>query len=47
MAAQKNILVLGTRRLAEELADLIEDVEGLRVAGFVENTDRQRCGTRL
>ena len=37
------LLVLGTRTLAEEVADLAADTPGFRVAGFVENLDRERC----
>jgi sugar O-acyltransferase (sialic acid O-acetyltransferase NeuD family) len=34
------VLVLGTRTFAEEVADVIGEVDGLRVAAFVENLDR-------
>ena len=37
------LLILGTRTLAEEVADLAADTPGFRVAGFVENLDRERC----
>ena len=37
------ILVLGTHVFAEEVADLIAQVEGMELAGFVENQDRTRC----
>jgi sugar O-acyltransferase (sialic acid O-acetyltransferase NeuD family) len=36
------LLVLGTRTLAAEIADLAAQ-SGFRVAGFVENLDRERC----
>lgn len=39
----KPLLLLGTRTFAEEMADVISDVPGFRVAGFVENMDRHRC----
>lgn len=39
----KPILILGTHMLAEEMADLISEMPGWRVAGFVENLDRERC----
>jgi acetyltransferase EpsM len=37
------LLVLGTRTFAEEIADLARDA-GFKVAGFVENMDRNRAG---
>ncbi len=40
---ERPVLILGTHLLALELADLISEVPGWRVAGFVENLDRQRC----
>jgi sugar O-acyltransferase (sialic acid O-acetyltransferase NeuD family) len=41
------LLVLGTRTLAEEVADLISEMPGCKVAGFVENMDRSRCETTI
>ncbi|MGD0272949.1 MAG: acetyltransferase [Gaiellaceae bacterium] len=41
MAAQK-LLILGTRMLALEVADLATDA-GFEIAGFVENLDPERC----
>jgi sugar O-acyltransferase (sialic acid O-acetyltransferase NeuD family) len=43
----RNLLVCGTRTLAEEVADLAAEVPGIRVAGFVENMDRERCTSLL
>jgi acetyltransferase EpsM len=37
------VLVLGARSFAPEVADLVGDMRGFRVAGFVENLDRARC----
>jgi sugar O-acyltransferase (sialic acid O-acetyltransferase NeuD family) len=37
------LLILGTRTLAEEVADVASEIPGIRVAGFVENMDRSRC----
>ncbi len=37
------LLVLGTRLLAHEILDLTVEIPGVRVAGFVENMDRERC----
>jgi sugar O-acyltransferase (sialic acid O-acetyltransferase NeuD family) len=37
------VLILGTRLLAIEVMDLINDMPGFEVAGFVENMDRDRC----
>jgi len=39
------ILIFGARSFAEEIADLASEVPGLRVAGFVENYDRDRPRT--
>jgi acetyltransferase EpsM len=43
----KPLLILGTRTLAAEIADLANDTEAFRVAGFVENMDRGKAGTEL
>jgi len=37
------LLILGARSFAREVADLVSDVPSLRLAGFVENTDRTLC----
>jgi sugar O-acyltransferase (sialic acid O-acetyltransferase NeuD family) len=47
MPAAKPLLILGTRLLAEELADWIADIPGYEVAGFVENQERDRCALRV
>jgi sugar O-acyltransferase (sialic acid O-acetyltransferase NeuD family) len=36
------LLVLGTHRFAPEVLDLVSEIEGFRVDGFVENLDRAR-----
>jgi sugar O-acyltransferase (sialic acid O-acetyltransferase NeuD family) len=41
------VLILGTRLLAVEVHDLIGEIPGYEVAGFVENMDRDRCGQPL
>lgn len=41
------LLILGTRTLAAEIADLAGEIEGLRVAGFVENMEPDRCRDTL
>lgn len=43
----KPILILGTRTLAEELADVISEIPGCEVVGFVENMERERCESQL
>lgn len=40
---EQRILILGTRTLAEELADVISEIPGCEVAGFVENMDPEIC----
>lgn len=41
------LLILGTRTFAEEVADLASAIRGVHVAGFVENMDRDRCDRPL
>lgn len=41
------LLILGTRLLAEEMFDLVSDIPGVEVAGFVENLERERAGKEL
>lgn len=43
MATDRLILILGTRTFALDVADVVEDIAGCRVAGFVENLDRAVC----
>lgn len=43
----RDLLICGTRSFAEEVADLAGDIAGWRVAGFVENWDRERAGGQL
>lgn len=45
--ARKPLLILGTGPYAEEIADLVGDMAGFSVAGFVENMDRERCDKAL
>jgi acetyltransferase EpsM len=46
-AATRPLLILGARTFAVEIADLAGDIPGVRVAGFVENMDRNRCREKL
>ena len=41
------LLVLGTRTLAVEIADIAADVPGVQVAGFVENLNPELCQEKL
>lgn len=41
------LLVLGTRTFAPEIADVASDIDGVEVAGFVENIDRGKCSETL
>ena len=43
----KPLLLLGTRLLAAELADLVSEIPGFRLMGFVENMERKRCAEKL
>lgn len=47
MSTLLRLLILGTRTFAEEVADLAADIDGIVVAGFVENIDRDRAGASL
>ncbi len=40
---EQRILILGAGYFAEEVADLISNVAGCRVVGFVEGLERDRC----
>lgn len=39
----KPLLILGTRTLAVEIADLASEIPGFEVTGFVENLEPERC----
>ncbi|MGI8633296.1 MAG: NeuD/PglB/VioB family sugar acetyltransferase [Solirubrobacterales bacterium] len=41
------LLICGTRSFAVEVADLVSEVPGLSVTGFVENLDPDRCARRI
>ena len=41
------LLILGTRLLAVELADLLSEIPGFRLVGFVENMEKARCSEKL
>jgi acetyltransferase EpsM len=45
--ASQPVLILSARPFAAEVADLVSEMPGLHVAGFVENLDRQRCQETL
>ncbi len=44
---QRQLLILGTGRLASEIADLASEIADYRVVGFVENENRDRCASML
>ena len=46
-SSDRPLLILGTRTLATEVADLARQTGGYRVAGFVENMERQRAEETL
>jgi acetyltransferase EpsM len=46
-ADMKSLLILGTRTLAEEVADLVSEIPDFRVVAFVENEDPRRCRQTL
>jgi sugar O-acyltransferase (sialic acid O-acetyltransferase NeuD family) len=41
------LLILGTRSLAVEIADIASDIAGVHVVGFVENLQPERCREKL
>jgi len=43
----RQLLILGTGTFAEEIADVISEIPGVIVTGFVENIDRKLCEKRL
>jgi sugar O-acyltransferase (sialic acid O-acetyltransferase NeuD family) len=47
MSEKQDIVILGTRVFAEEVADLIGDCDEYRLAAFGENLERERCGGSL
>lgn len=46
-SSARPLLILGTRTLAVEVADLASEIPDFKTAGFVENMDRQRCNEKL
>jgi acetyltransferase EpsM len=42
-SAQQPLLIVGTRTFAAEVADLVSEIPGFRVAGFVETLEPARC----
>jgi acetyltransferase EpsM len=46
-ASETPVLILGTRTLALEIADLVSDTPGVTVAGFVENMEHERAASPL
>ena len=43
----QSLLILGTRTLSAEIADLISEIPGFKVVGFVENMEPERCRETL
>jgi acetyltransferase EpsM len=41
------LLICGTRSFAEEIADVVSEVPGYLLAGFVENLERERCADTI
>lgn len=39
----RQLLILGTRSFAAEVADLVSEIPGFQLAGFVENMEPERC----
>jgi len=45
--AELKCLILGTRTLAVEIADIISELPNVQLAGFVENMEQQKCEKTL
>ena len=45
--ASRPLLILGSHMLAMEMADLVSEIDGWHVEGFVENLDRDRCASTI
>src|SRR5215471_4277652 len=43
----KPLVILGARSYAREVADLVSEIPGYELSGFVENVDRDRCDVDL
>jgi sugar O-acyltransferase (sialic acid O-acetyltransferase NeuD family) len=43
----KQLLILGTGKFAEELADLVSDLPNMTVAAFIEHSDPEQCKQKL
>src|SRR5947207_2221772 len=41
------LLICGTRTLAEEITDIVSEIPGMRVAGYVENWEPAKAGQTL
>lgn len=44
---ERSLLILGARSFAPVVADLVDDIAGLRVTHFVENLARERCSETI
>jgi len=47
MATKTNILVLGVNNYAHVVAEIISEVPGVQLEGFIENMDRSKCGQSI
>jgi acetyltransferase EpsM len=45
--ANSKCLILGTRTLAIEIADIISEIPDVQLTGFVENMERDKCREKL
>jgi len=45
--ADTNLLVLGTRLLAQEVGSIISSIPGFRLRGFVENQNKERSAEKI
>lgn len=44
---RQKILIMGARIFAEELADLVSEIDEFELTGFVENFERDRCKLQI
>jgi len=47
MSVANKLIILGTHDFAEEVADLVSQIDSLELVAFIENQDRDRCSRTL
>jgi sugar O-acyltransferase (sialic acid O-acetyltransferase NeuD family) len=47
LSQRRKLVILGANPYAEQVADLVSDIEGYELVGFVENENREVCSQNL